>query len=121
MSTTVTQQDTKPQSVADTLRAARALIEDPKHWTKRAYARPSKWATDERAPESLEAGAWCALGALRRIDGPYELSAISALSRVISGGTGTIAVWRFNDDPERRHRDILKVFDKAIALAEAQP
>lgn len=112
-------------SVAETLRAARAKIEDPKHWTKEALARTSRNAKNEVDFNDPKAGAWCALGAISAVDGPFENDAIQVLCRVITGVTVYGAsftptnIWEFNDAPRRRHSEILRKFDEAIALAES--
>lgn len=112
--------DQKPTNVAETLRAARAVIAEPEHWTKGAFARPSKSSSKEVPVTNPEAGAWCALGALRKVDGPYEWQARATLAKAITNGKSTESeyVWKFNDASRRRHPDILDAFDRAIALAE---
>lgn len=110
----------KPASVAETLRAARALIEDPKHWIKGAEAQTSKrgsWV-DARSPE---AGAWCMIGALQAVDGPYEHRALALLAAVIRPDGFPDDIGDYNDAGHRRHRDVLAKFDRAIRKAESQP
>jgi hypothetical protein len=113
--------------VAATLRAARALIADPKHWTKGVLAKPSKHAGYACSPTDERAGAWCAIGALARVDGPYEVEALITLATAGFPDGDTISsamrardyIVEFNDDDGRRHRDIMRLFDRAIARAEA--
>lgn len=109
-------------SVAETLRAARAKIADPDHWTKGYFARPAKRSAVEVEPTDPSAGAWCALGALKAVDGPYEHAAVYLLAEAIEGRVGAHEnhVWQFNDREGTRHRDILRKFDQAIKLAEAR-
>jgi hypothetical protein len=120
----------KPASAAETLRAARALIEDPKHWTKGVYAATSKRSAEwsEVFVGSERAVCWCSLGALRRVDGPHEDAARGLLADAINPQWRTQGeypyvnevIYRFNDARHRRHREVLAKFDEAIALAEAQ-
>lgn len=115
-------------SVAETLRLARAVIEDSAHWTKGALAKPSKRSNDFNSVPVADphAGAWCAVGAISRVDGPFESAAIIALAQVINPDdvytcevSARPVVIDFNDTPGRRHKEILKKFDAAIAAAEA--
>lgn len=113
----------QPKSVVETLRAARELIADPKRWTKYASARPSKRSNTSVAPTNPEAGAWCASGALSKIDGPSELKAFRALAHAINGSMRDGEWWvivDFNDTSGRRHRDVLAAFDRAIKAEEAK-
>lgn len=119
----------KPENVADTLRAARALIEDPKHWTKGALAKPKKRSSDDEGMTAQDprAGAWCAVGAIKRVDGVFEDAALVALAQVLdwSGNAYLYGpahardeIVDFNDARIRRHKEVMRAFDKAIALAE---
>lgn len=114
-------------SVSETLEAARAKIADTKHWTKRALARPSKYSIREVYPDEAKAGAWCALGAIKAVDGEYEQQAIVALARVIEPSrdvsyfvNAQMIVADFNDPEHRAHKDVLAKFDEAIAQAKAR-
>lgn len=113
-------------SVAETMRAARAKIEDPKHWIKGNYARVEKnnpIAVDVRDPR---AQCWCAVGALMSVDGPYMVDAAVVLAEAIIGppifgpSYARDRIVTFNDAAGRRHRDVLRKFDEAIALAESR-
>lgn len=70
------------------------------------------------------AGSFCALGALYKVDGPYEYDAIDALARVISSDVNErrpahrYYVYRYNDRETTTHADILDLFDKAIEQEE---
>lgn len=104
----------KPTSVAETLRAARAVIEDRERWTQWAIARDSDHrAVDPQAPSAVR---WCMLGAIRRVDGPFEDSAIETLGSVIRDRD----IEAFNDREERRHSAVLDAFSRAIAKAEGR-
>lgn len=104
--------------VAATLRQARAVIEEPQHWTKGTMARTSKRG-ESVSPDSRTAVVWCALGAIKKVDGPYEEPAIKALAYAISGwAVGERHVYIYNDSTVRRHSDVLKKFDQAIELLD---
>lgn len=113
----------EPSSVVETLKLARAKIEDPKHWTKGALARRSKRGGEE-AVDSDQATVWCALGAIKAVDGPFEDNAIDLLCQAIVGGSVTGAkladanISSFNDHPSTKHLDVIRKFDEAIVLAE---
>ena len=95
------------------LRKARALIEDKKRWTRGEYAR-DRWS-HHVDPDDVRAVRWCALGALDR--------QIAAGSRVHMHLYMTAlelyrseSVSEINDD--MGHKYVLKLYDRAIALAE---
>lgn len=101
-------------SVVDDLKAARELIADPNHWTKGSFARDASGQTC--SPTSEFAVCWCASGALRKVEG-CQLDDLPVawdyLSTCVPGGS----VAAFNDGA-RLHAAVLKMYDKAIALAE---
>lgn len=105
---------TKPVSVADTLRAARALITPRGNWTKNEFARDAQ--SHRVRSTDADAVRWCSLGALERVDGSYQKEATNLLWEAIEGPIVT-----FNDAPKRKHAEVLAAFDKAIALAERKP
>lgn len=120
----------KPTSVADTLRRARALIAEPDRWVKGVYATsdPTEPEEHEVPLDSPRAVAWCAIGAVRRVDGPYEQLALEALADAIapdrrwSYTPTTTTIYQFNDASRRKHTGLLQKFDRAIKAAEkAQP
>ena len=99
-------------TVRDNLIAARALIDTPEKWGKEDY---------EPRP-----GCFCIFGAIAKVKG-VEASPIveggpenefleEALPDDFDGG-----VVAFNDDPFTKHADIMALFDRAIAAAEATP
>lgn len=95
----------------DVLVAARKLIDDPKHWTKGTYARNAEG--DHSVPDSDKATCWCSIGAIMRAahGQPFvDTKAIAALHR-----TGVTNVAGFNDAVGRKHFEVLKLFDNAIA------
>jgi hypothetical protein len=113
------------------LQCARALIEDPGRWTKRALARDANgrpvW------PSTRSACAWCALGALLRVGaharGRRDVrlaasnQARAALARAAYSSMtppDVRAVGRFNDSIVTDHSDVLALFDRAIEMLDAQ-
>ena len=101
--------------VVEVLRAARAKIERPECWTKRALARDA--LGHPIRPEQDEAFCYCTLGAICSVNG-YQADAIDFLRDFVPGKKRSLG--DFNDDPRTTHADILALFDRAIAKA-AQP
>jgi hypothetical protein len=124
-------------SVSQTLRAARAIIEDPAHWTTDFAARDK----DGNVVTSLDrrARCFCSLGAIHRAvyqsNENYRLLPPDqlALARVVEGvainrlqaaidaaiDPMTVeSVTHYNDT--HSHEDVLAIFDAAIALREHQ-
>ena len=110
---------------------AKALISDKDHWTQRFFAR-----NKERMPVSpagKSACQWCAIGAIIRIrynsklEYLREAQAYNALTQSIKDlnlDLGVSKDWdligAFNDHADTTHEDIIKIFDKAIQLAEGE-
>lgn len=98
-------------SAADTLRAARALIDTPEKWCKGAARIGCRR---------------CIVGALldvagyprteMRIYGPAR----NVLHDLVRAQGHEVIDW-WNDDPATTHADVLALFDRAIARAEATP
>ena len=99
------------------LKAARALIRDPKCWTVGAFARAADGgrvqAGDARAVSWCLAGALYHLGLFASEDRPGE--AKKALVNALPGGGTTLA--EFNDS--HTHPEVLAVYDAAIARLES--
>lgn len=112
-----------PSSVADTLRRAKALIENPNHWIQGQFAIGGADGYSV-SPNSARAKAWCAVGALRRIDGPYERKALHALAVAIQPNLTSLAdtsvIIDLNDSGSSKyaHKIVMAKFDEAIARAE---
>lgn len=89
-------------TVKDNLIAARALIDTPEKWVKGSYM-------------SSE-GCFCALGSIRAVvgdgDGDWTPEAKSLKDALPDDFT---MVHTFNDDSSTAHKDILDLFDRAIA------
>jgi hypothetical protein len=98
--------------VVKVLIAARAKIAHREHWTKGCEARD--WRGRRVNAASVTGTRWCAVGAVRAVspDCRTAVRAVEALERSLDGW-GTVMVF-FNDHPFRRHRTVLRVFDRAI-------
>lgn len=106
--------------VLEALRAARRLIEKPDKWTKNTFAR--KWTGEECELESSEACSFCIGGALARVtpNRPrLETLCTSYLQLATKWDNPDTFPDAFNDEPARKHEEILELFDKAIRLAAA--
>lgn len=94
-------------SLADELRAAKALIDTPEKWIKGEYARN---------------GCFCALGAAFEAAGweGWKLGSDieGALDAELPDGFDSVP--QFNDHPATTHADIMSLFDRAIAAAEGR-
>jgi hypothetical protein len=105
-------------TLAEVLRAARAKIATPETWTKRAFARDI--ASVRVFARSTSAVCWCAIGAIDSLDITADdaCAAGEAGEALVAANRGR-AVSYFNDDPRTTHANILALYDRAIALAEA--
>lgn len=108
----------KPSEI---LRAAKAKIENPKHWTQGAYYR------DENGHEaySMHHGVcFCSYGALRvanNRDTDYKLVGAEYLWKAIemvSNGSEVYSIDQYNDS--HSHSEVMAMWDRAIELAEAE-
>lgn len=116
----------KPKSAVEVLKASRALLNRRGGWTKGTMY-------DGGIGKDGRYKAYCAVGALRAIDGPAEAKARRILAAVIrSEESGKPIVvkktsdksmdeWRiigYNDHTAYQKNHIIKMFDKAIEIAE---
>ena len=96
-------------SVKDNLIAAKALIADPKHWTKGEYVDGQ--------------GCMCASGAIRSVTGETlcktEIYLDNLVEREFYHDFGFATIEEFNDDRLTTHADIMALFDRAIAAQDA--
>lgn len=101
---------TPTRSVVERLREARARIEDPANWCQGAFARDR--SGDPVGSKSPVACQWCAEGALTVAGGGFdaEVYLLRALPLRVNDVGG------YND--HRTHATVLRLFDRAIALAE---
>jgi hypothetical protein len=106
------------------LRAARARIADPAHWTKGAFARTANVSLDERGTGcnavDPRATCWCAEGAIRFVtnDDRHAHEAVGKLLELAVDPGGRLSIATFNDSSGTTHADVLAAFDRAIAIAE---
>lgn len=97
------------------LRKARALLDDPQKWCQKAYAK-TKWG-NHIGPETKAAAQWCAVGAMRKVAGAGDISdALRMLDTYVRDGD----IVSYNDAKCRKHAQVLKVFDRAIAKMEKE-
>jgi hypothetical protein len=99
------------------LRAARARIADTKHWTRYKAARDRHG--HYVPPMSERAVRWCGAGSLNceLASCPEEAQdAVWEYIQPIVGNGG--GIWMVND--LHGHKAVLRMFDQAIALAEAE-
>jgi hypothetical protein len=99
-------------SVADILRQAADLIEPEGAWTQKSYAKGRTGR--EVQPEGNAAVCWCAIGALRRVDGEGVYGVLDALR----GHIGAYAITVWNDDPYRTQAEVVTAFRAAADKAE---
>lgn len=108
---------TNAQTVRD-LEAARKLIEKPENWCKGAEARD---ADGNRVSDySTKAVSYCALGAISRATkGRGATRRYSAAWSALERATVVGSIAAYNDAPRRTHKQILKLFDRAISRARS--
>ena len=107
-------------STKEILQKARAILDDPNHWTQNWFAR------DENgfgvSPLDATACAFCTIGAIQKSAGsltdiaqPIRQLALAAGCPMIAMDTPKMRQWinTFND--HHSHTEILEVFDAAIS------
>lgn len=112
-------------TTVEILKAGKALIESPKNWTQRRYARNAQG--EMVAYESENACKFCSVGAVKRaafdldgLDGD-SFQAETALNKALDHMSGwPTGVIYYNDYHMRKHAEILHLFDRAIQLAEKE-
>lgn len=99
--------------LADDLRAAKALIDTPEKWCKGSYHHDGM------------GDAHCIVGAVMVVTPEYSkrrnmaLEAIGRQTPQFDDATSGFMP-RYNDAPTTTHADIMALFDRAIAAAEAE-
>lgn len=101
--------------IADLLRSALALIEQPERWTKGAYNRD---AIGQEYVSYKEAAQWCTEGACLHVELRYGEKALAAAYGALSAAIETEVLAPWNDAPERTHGEVVDAFRRAIAIAE---
>lgn len=99
--------------VIDILIAAKAKIAKPENWGKGNYVSRAADGTTQ----------YCAIGAVVAASDELGcddklLVAAEGMLRLGMGGDGKLV--RYNDADERKHEEILAVYDRAIELAKAE-
>lgn len=105
----------------DVLIKAKQILATPAHWTRGSFARDVR--NKPVASQSVQACQFCTIGALRRatleLAGPtpagMELASKASGLLQSSLPKGVYGVETFNDSLKTTHKDVLKLFDKAIA------
>lgn len=92
------------QAVAD-LMAAQRLIDEKGKWTKGAYRR-NRWFRSGQKH--------CAVGAMRRVIAS-DLAYLALRQALPQMGTGRDTVETYNDNIYTKHRDIMALYDRAMA------
>lgn len=105
----------------DLITAGRRLILNPDNWFKGAEARTAKGI--HCSPKDPRAACFCSIGAIFAYDsgqqGQLAVNLLDEATNALTGGQFTSIV-SYNDNNGTTHEDILKVWDKADELAEAQ-
>jgi hypothetical protein len=105
----------------EVLKAARALISDPARWCQDDYAIDDRQVST--LPSDSDAGAWCAVGAIRAAAQENNQIVLPA-QRVLAKPVTTIelvseeAIIEYNDS--HTHAEVLALFDTAIARLERE-
>lgn len=103
---------------SELLTKAKALIADPKHWTKGRYAIDAEGLNV--GPGTSKAVCWCSVGAIEKVtheEGVTDtrFKATQYLAQV-SAKCGYSGIPDFNDNSS--HKIVMEAWDKAIKLAK---
>src|SRR3954468_22815037 len=107
-----------PERVGETigvLARGRELIADERRWCRRSFARG--WGVIPVSAKSTVAQRFCALGAIMRAAHELDLQVVEARTALEWQTGRPIQDW--NDDPVRRHAEVMARFDAAIAALSA--
>lgn len=108
------------KKASEVLEAARKIIRNEKRWTQQEFAVDDMG--DSCSTRSKHARAFCALGAVRRINGPAQKSATAYLreaAKTLLNTTGQASndlIFHVNDS--QGHTETLKMFGLAIRAAK---
>jgi hypothetical protein len=97
------------------LSRARELITDERRWCRRSFARG--WGGLPVSARSTIAQRFCALGAIMRA--AHELSVPAEHARTALEWQTIRPIQDWNDDPARRHAEVIAKFDAAIAVLDS--
>lgn len=103
-------------NIAQVLRDARALIDTPDKWAKGWCARLANGKATYAADS--DAHSFCAVGSLLRVPPHNQQKTLEWLNGFVPSRFHRISL--FNDHPKTTHADIMALFDRAIAVAEAE-
>lgn len=95
-------------TLANDLRAARALIDTPEKWGKGSGLEP---------PDEPK---FCALSAAHKANRGNWDAVGDALQAALPDDWKGWFIFDFNDHPDTTHADMMALFDRAIAAAEEQ-
>lgn len=115
----------KYKKASNALKAAKKLISNSKHWTQEDWAVTYRDGHRRRcSPKSPHAEAFCALGAVKRVNGPAEKSATAFLQQAAETITGCHRVLRNNNNiftinDTKGHEATMEMFTRAIKAALA--
>ena len=108
-------------STADILRRAKAIIGTPDKW---CHGRSAVSIDGKRGCIG------CAIGAAMNASGRWDIGMAidspafrlmdAVVPDVARGGGMNRKLYRFNADPDTTHDDVMRAFDRAIAIAETQ-
>lgn len=111
----------RSRRASNILRNARQVIATENQWTQGRYARTR--AGSPVTHQDPDAVCFCAVGALRRAE-PDHTDAREAAARflflAVNDGrkpADHIQIPVFNDNPKTEHADVIRAYDRAIALA----
>jgi hypothetical protein len=95
------------------LEEAIELIEDPRKWIKKSFARnKSGIAVDSLSEHAVE---WCAVGALRRASGLINQETTDQIERISQAILGTRTdVMYLNDNTDTLHGDIILMMKRGL-------
>ena len=103
---------------SDWLRAAKDLISKPEAWTQHTNARDAQGK--KIASRNPAAVCFCGFGALIRVEPEKTVRRDQTyfyLNRMVPGCLDYV---EWQDAPERTHDEVMNVFSRAIAQAEAE-
>ena len=106
-------------SLVETLRAIKETIGTPEKWTKGCYARDS--SGEPTSIRFASAVSFCIRGAVCRVNGPFEVAADNLIWETLRpqlpylNNFAGVATWQ--DNPERKHPEVMELLDKAIEVA----
>lgn len=106
---------TKPNDIASKLRAAKALIATPETWCQGTWGRT---ACDAPATRGRNAARFCSWGALVQLLGISGYGAALGYLNKAALEMGHTGATNLNDLTD--HPTVLRMFDRAIALAEQE-